>query len=61
MNQDRILRMAEVINRSGLSRPTIYRQISKGIFPTAKKLTGKEGRAVGWLESEVEAWISNRE
>ncbi len=61
MNQDRILRKDEVINRTGLARATIYRQIAKGTFPKSKKLTGKEGRAVGWLESEINAWISNRQ
>ncbi|WP_154955508.1 helix-turn-helix transcriptional regulator [Klebsiella grimontii] len=38
----------------------MYRQIAKGTFPKSKKLTGEGGRAVGWLESEINAWISSR-
>lgn len=61
MYQDRILRKKEVVNRTGLAGATIYRQIAKGTFPKPRKLTGEGGRAVGWLESEINAWISNRQ
>ena len=30
---DRIIRLKTVINRSGLSRSTVYRKISEGTFP----------------------------
>lgn len=54
----RLLRMSEVLFRTGhKSRSTIYDQIGQGLFPSPVKLTGK---AVAWVESEVEAWIRSR-
>ncbi|MBO1518105.1 helix-turn-helix transcriptional regulator [Oceanisphaera pacifica] len=53
----RIIRLKEVMNKTGLSRSTIYRQIAEGVFPLSVSLGGK---AKGWLESEVEAWILSR-
>lgn len=50
-----ILRLPAVKARTGLSRSTIYLRMSKGDFPTTISLGG---RAVGWLESEINDWIS---
>lgn len=50
----RFLKLPEVIERTGKSRSSIYRESLAGIFPSQIK-TG-EG-TVGWLESEIEAWI----
>jgi prophage regulatory protein len=52
-----ILRLPAVKTRTGLSRSTIYLRVSDGSFPRPLSLGA---RAVGWLESEVEAWISRR-
>ena len=52
---DRFLRLKEVIHITGLSRSTIYAEISKGDFPKQIKLTGS--RSVGWLESEITSWV----
>ena len=52
--EDRILREAEVGERTGLSRTTRWRLIHAGKFPASVKLT--DGGAVGWLESEIVAW-----
>ena len=52
-----ILRLKQVKARTGLSRSSIYAKISEGDFP-AQVLLGK--RAVGFVESEVEAWITSR-
>ena len=54
---DRILRYREVETRTGLSRSTIYRWQAAGRFPPAVVL-GR--RTVGWIESDVEAWIRAR-
>ena len=54
MNQTRILRMPEVVSRTGLSRSTIYQRISEGTFPAQVKL-GE--RSVGWSSIEVDRWI----
>jgi prophage regulatory protein len=57
INKERILRLADVKARTGLSRSTIYLNISNGIFPRHISL-GE--RCVGWLESEIDAWIVAR-
>ena len=50
-----ILRLPAVKTRTGLSRSTIYLRVSEGTFPRPVSLGA---RAVGWLESEIEAWLS---
>ena len=35
-----ILRLPEVLARTGLSKPTVYRQMSDGCFPRSVKLGG---------------------
>lgn len=54
---DQILRLPEVKARTGLSRSTIYLRMSQGGFPLPISLGG---RAVGWLESEVDGWLTTR-
>lgn len=49
-----ILRLPAVKARTGLSRSTIYARIAEGRFPKAINLGG---RAVGWLDSEIQAWV----
>ena len=49
-----ILRLPAVKSRTGLSRSSIYLRVSQGMFP---KQVSLGGRAVGWLESEVEDWL----
>ncbi|MEN6586601.1 MAG: AlpA family transcriptional regulator [Sulfuricella sp.] len=53
-----ILRRKEVEGRTGLSRSTIYALISEKKFPSPIDLGG--GRAVGWLDHEISAWIEQR-
>jgi prophage regulatory protein len=53
-----ILRLPAVKARTGLSRSTIYLRVSEGTFPLPVKLGGP--RAVGWIESEIEAWLSRQ-
>ncbi len=52
-----ILRLPVVKTRTGLCRSTIYLRMSQGTFP---KQVSLGGRTVGWLESEIEEWISSR-
>ncbi|MBP7609008.1 MAG: AlpA family transcriptional regulator [Steroidobacteraceae bacterium] len=51
------LRRKQVETRTGLSRSTIYQYIHDGAFPKPVPLGP---RAVGWLESDVSAWIATR-
>ena len=53
----RILRLPEVLARTGLSRSTVYVRIEQGRFPRPVALGG---RAVGWIESEIDAWLRDR-
>ena len=55
--KDRFLRLSDVKERTGLSRSTIYLEISKGKFPRNVPLGS---RCVGWLESEIDAWVQTR-
>ena len=52
-----ILRRKQVESRTGLSRSTIYARIASGLFPSPIDLGG---RAVGWLESEIDQWVQSR-
>jgi len=44
-----------VKSRTGLSRSTIYQRIGAGTFPKPVNLGA---RAVGWLESEIDGWLT---
>lgn len=57
MSVEKILRRPAVEEITGLSRSTIYLQMTHGAFPKPIKL-GK--RAVGWPESVVAAWLDER-
>ena len=52
-----ILRLPTVKTRTGLSRSTIYLRVSEGTFPRPVSLGG---RAVGWLEAEIQEWLQRR-
>lgn len=52
----RLIRMKEVISKTGLSRSRIYQYIGEGKFPASVSL-GE--RSVCWVESEVDKWIEN--
>ena len=53
----RFIRSAELKQRTGLSKTTIWRKTREGTFP--KPISLSSG-AVGWLEDEVEGWIDDR-
>lgn len=53
---DRFLRINAVLERTGLSRSTLYRKIDSGRFPRQVKLSE---RCAGWRESAVEEWMRN--
>lgn len=52
-----IMRLPEVLNRTGLGRSTIYLKIADGTFPKPVRLGA---RAVGWLESDISDWVLSR-
>lgn len=53
----RVLRLPEVISKTGLSRTTLYTMSKTGQFPLSISLGGK---AMGWIEAEIDAWIEDR-
>jgi prophage regulatory protein len=57
--EERILRRKELERRLSLSRSTIYSLMARGRLPRPIRLT--DGRAVGWRESEINAWLDTRE
>ena len=52
-----ILRLPSIKTRTGLSRSTIYLRISEGSFPRSISLGG---RAVGWIEAEIDEWLEQQ-
>jgi prophage regulatory protein len=53
-----ILRRRAVERKTGLTTSTLYRFIKNGQFPAPIKLGVQ---AVGWLESDIEEWLSSRQ
>jgi len=52
----RILRLNKVLDRTGLSRSTLYRKIECRTFPKQVRISE---RCVGWRESDIEGWLRN--
>jgi len=62
-NTESVLRIDDVKARVGLSRSAIYDKInptSQWYDPTFPKQISLGFRSVGWLESEISAWIQQR-
>ena len=53
---DRILRLKSVLDRTGLTRSTLYRKMERGSFPRQLKLSA---RCAGWRESAIIEWMRN--
>jgi prophage regulatory protein len=54
---DRLLRLPEVLQLTGLRRSAIYEQMRRGSFPRSVKAGP---RAATWSEAAIQAWISDR-
>lgn len=55
--QERFIRLDELMNKTGLGRSTIYRMVDKGEFPKPINLTSNK---VAWLQSEVNDWMKKK-
>jgi len=53
---DRILRIRTVLQRTGLSRSTLYRKIQDGSFPRQVQISV---HGAGWRESAINHWIAD--
>ena len=54
LNEERFIRLAEVLATCGKSRSSIYEGIKEGTFPAPVKL---KGRSSAWLKSEILQWM----
>ena len=54
--EDRLLRIGEVCQLTALGETKLREMVDAGKFPRAKQVGS---RAVRWLMSDVEAWISS--
>ena len=52
-----VLRMKDVIKKTGLSRSAIYNFVASNSFPRPIKLGVK---AMGWADSEIDDWILSK-
>ncbi|WRH75231.1 MAG: AlpA family phage regulatory protein [Sphingobium sp.] len=55
----RVIRPSEARDRVGVSRAKFADMVAKGQFPKPFTII-PGGRAVGWLERDVDAWIMDR-
>jgi prophage regulatory protein len=53
-NKKNFLRLPMVMNKTGQTRPTIYRGMASGQFPSSYQTSPG---VVVWLESEIEEWM----
>ncbi len=56
---ERVLRMRDLAKRLQLSQSRLYALIAEGKFLRPFNLV-PGGRAVGWLERDVDAWLAER-
>ena len=54
---NKINRLPAVIEKTGLSRSSIYLRMNKGEFPQSISLGD---RAIGWLEADIEQWLEDK-
>lgn len=54
VTSDSILRLPSVRLKTGRAGPTVWKDVSNGTFPPPIRIGP---RAVGWLESEINAWL----
>lgn len=52
----RIIRLKEVLLKTGLSRSTLYRKVALRTFP---KQIAISTRCMGWRESDLNDWLRN--
>jgi predicted DNA-binding transcriptional regulator AlpA len=50
----RLISKPEVLDRVGVTYPTLWSWMREGKFPRSRQLGGK----AAWVESEIEAWIT---
>ncbi len=54
---ERVVRVPEAEQRTGLCRTSLWRLEKAGEFPARRAITGT---TIGWLDSELTAWLQSR-
>lgn len=55
MEDNRLLRLPEVLQKTGLKKSSIYASAKAGTFPKPVKVGA---RAIAWYAHEVDEWIN---
>ena len=55
----KLLRIADVLEMTSMSKSTLLRLVKTGQFPAPLKVGGPNGRAVRWLREDIEVWIAD--
>ncbi|HBC6188195.1 TPA: AlpA family transcriptional regulator [Proteus mirabilis] len=55
--KENLIRLPEVMRRTGYAKAWIYRLIEAGQFPKSVKIGA---RSIAFVESEVDEWIANK-
>ena len=50
----RLIRIKEVMNKTGIARSTVWYMVKKGTFPISRKVSP---RVTVWVESEIDTFI----
>ncbi len=58
LSQERIVRMSQVKDITGLSKSSVYKYMADGDFPRQRQLGPN---SVGWLYSEIMEWLESRQ
>lgn len=53
--KERLLRLRDVTNKTGMGSSTIYRKMNDGEFPRPVRISPA---MVRWRESDIDSWIS---
>lgn len=56
-SEERLLRLPEVLHRTGMSRSWVYAAMGTGRFPAFVRVGA---RAIGWRSTDVDKWIASR-
>ncbi|SET71059.1 helix-turn-helix transcriptional regulator [Thalassotalea agarivorans] len=56
-SEDRIMRIQEIIEITGVSRSTIWRMERRGEFPSRVPLGAS---SIGWLKSDIDTWLKTK-
>ena len=55
-SSDRIIRLKEVLQKTGLTRSTLYRKIAARTFPRQIAIST---RCIGWRQTDLDDWLRN--